>query len=50
MSSVLKKSWPKFIPETLEYRLGERPLHEYLIQNATDYPNETGYVYYGNHI
>ncbi|SDQ90937.1 AMP-binding protein [Virgibacillus salinus] len=50
MKSVLRKSWPKGIPETLEYRLGERPLHEYLIRNAIDRPEETGYVFYGNNL
>lgn len=48
MKSVLRKSWPKSIPEKLTYRLGEKPLHEYLMQNAVDYPDQASYVYYGN--
>jgi len=50
VKSILKKSWPKDIPKNLKYRLGEKPLHEYLIQNAIDRPHEPGYVFYGNKI
>lgn len=50
MKSVLRKSWPKGISETLTYRLDEKPLHEYLIQNAIDYPEQSGYIFYGNNI
>lgn len=50
MNPSLKKSWPKDIPKTLKYRFGEKPLHEYLIQNAVDLPDEPGYVFYGNNI
>ncbi|WP_269412484.1 class I adenylate-forming enzyme family protein [Lentibacillus daqui] len=35
---------------TLHYRLGEKPLHEYLIQNAIEQPKQTAYVFYGNSI
>lgn len=50
MNSVLKKSWPKNISEELIYRLGEKPLHEYVMQNAIDKPNQPSYVFYGNEI
>ncbi|QQK80484.1 AMP-binding protein [Salicibibacter cibi] len=50
MTSFLKKSWPQGVPETLSYRLGEKALHEYLIQNAIDHPNKTAYNFYGNEI
>jgi len=50
MKSVLKKSWPKDISNELNYRLGEKPLHEYVMQNAIDKPNQPSYVYYGNEI
>lgn len=50
MKSVLRKSWPKDVPMTLHYRLGEKPLHEYLIQNAIEQPKQTAYVFYGNSI
>ena len=48
MKSMTKKSWPKDVLETLNYRLGEKPLHEYLMDNAKERPEETAYVYYGN--
>ncbi|WP_029270277.1 AMP-binding protein [Virgibacillus alimentarius] len=50
MKSVLKKSWPKEISEELNYRLGEKPLHEYVMQNAVDKPDQPSYVFYGNEI
>src|SRR5699024_10016154 len=50
MKSVLKKSWPKNISETLHYRFGEKPLHEYLMDHAIDRPDQTAYIFYGNHI
>lgn len=50
MKEVLIKSWPKGLSEKLNYRLGEKPLHEYLMQNAREFPNQTGYLYYGNAI
>lgn len=48
MTSVLRKSWPKEVPETLNYRLGEKPLHEYLRRNASERPEQTAYIFYGN--
>ena len=50
MKSMTKKSWPKGVLETLHYRLGEKPLHEYLMDNAKERPEETAYVYYGNNL
>ncbi|SES63937.1 long-chain acyl-CoA synthetase [Salinibacillus kushneri] len=50
MNEVLKKSWPKELPDKLEYRLGEKPLHEYLLQNAKELPDKPGYIFYGNTI
>lgn len=47
MKAIIRKSWPKDLSQTLVYRLGEKPLHEYLLQNSRDYPNEIGYTYYG---
>lgn len=50
MESLLRKSWPESIPETLSYRLGEKPLHEYLIQNAKENPEQSAFIYYGKKI
>lgn len=50
MQDVLKRSWPKDLSQTLVYRGGEKPLHEYLNQNAKERPNDTAYIFYGNEI
>ncbi len=50
MENVLKRSWPKNLPKKLVYREGEKPLHEYLAQNAREHPHEIAYIYYGNEI
>jgi len=50
LKSILKKSWPKNISETLHYRFGEKPLHEYLMDHAIDRSDQTAYIFYGNHI
>ncbi|MCM3764786.1 AMP-binding protein [Neobacillus niacini] len=50
MKELLQKSWPKNLSKTLTYRLGERPLHEYLKQNAADTPNNTAYSFYGRQL
>ncbi|SIS97730.1 class I adenylate-forming enzyme family protein [Salimicrobium salexigens] len=50
MEEVLRKNWPEGLSKKLEYRSGERPLHEYLIQNAEEMPEEPAYIYYGNTI
>ncbi len=47
---VLLKSWPKSVSQTLQYRLGDRPLHEYLLENGKNAANKTAYVFYGNEI
>ncbi|WP_347487948.1 AMP-binding protein [Desulfoscipio sp. XC116] len=46
----LKKSWPKDVPQKLAYRLGVKPLYEYLRANAKDIPNNIAYIYYGQEI
>lgn len=50
MKNVLKKSWPDYLPNHLVYRQGQKPLHEYLIQNAKEYPHDIAYIYYGKSI
>ncbi len=50
LKEVLRKSWPKDVSGKLNYRLGEQPLHEYLKQNAVDYPEKTAYNFYGREI
>jgi long-chain acyl-CoA synthetase len=50
MNDILQKSWPKNAPRTLTYRLGEKPLHEYVKQNAADKPDKTAYSFYGRNL
>lgn len=50
MERIWMKTWPKGVPATLIYRLGEKPLHEYLRQNARDFPNKSAYIFYGQEI
>ncbi len=50
MQNLEKKSWPSYLPKQLDYRLGEKPLHEYLKYNAEKYPRSVPYNYYGNKI
>jgi long-chain acyl-CoA synthetase len=50
MDRIWMKSWPKGVSTKLEYRLGEKPLHEYLRQNAKDFPQKPAYIFYGREI
>ena len=50
MNEVKIKNWPQSVSKTLQYRLGEKPLHEYLLHNGKEYGNETAYIFYGNNI
>ncbi|UAL51834.1 AMP-binding protein [Metabacillus dongyingensis] len=42
--------WPSYLPETLQYRHGERPLHEYIDQHCDEKPDAIAYSYYGREI
>jgi len=50
LQNLKKKSWPSYLPKQLDYKLGEKPLHEYLNYNAEKYPSCVPYNYYGNKI
>jgi len=50
MERIWMKSWPEGVPTKLAYRLEEKPLFEYLRQNAKDFPNKPAYIYYGREI
>src|SRR5690625_1953949 len=39
--------WPENMPKTVEYRLGEQPMHEYLFDNAREAPDRAAYIFYG---
>ncbi|MCM3584486.1 AMP-binding protein [Mesobacillus maritimus] len=48
MSRISSKSWPSDISLELKYRLGAKPLHEYLKTNAEEIPTKVAYSFYGN--
>lgn len=50
MSKSVSNYWPTNVPSTLEYRLGKKPLHEYVKNNALEIPNKVAYSFYGNEI
>ncbi|MEB1806504.1 MAG: AMP-binding protein [Bacillaceae bacterium] len=50
MEKIWLKNWPEGVSTTLQYRLGKKPLHEYVKQNAKDTPHRIAYIYYGRQI
>lgn len=50
MKELLRKSWPSQVPKTLTYRLGQRPLHEYVKLNAIHTPDNIAYSFYGKEL
>ena len=50
MDRFWMKNWPAGVPTELVYRLGPKPLFEYLRQNAREMPNRPAYIYYGKTI
>jgi long-chain acyl-CoA synthetase len=50
MERIWMKNWPEGVPTKLEYRLGEKPLFEYLRQNAKDLPDKPACIFYGREI
>ncbi len=50
MERIWMKSWPVGVPTELTYRLGQKPLFEYLRQNAREMPDKPAYIYYGREI
>lgn len=50
MERIWMKNWPAGVSTTLQYRLGERPLHEYVQANAAEFPQKPAYIFYGREI
>ena len=50
MERIWMKNWPKGVSTTLQYRLGEKPLHEYVQANAAEFPQKPAYIFYGREI
>jgi len=47
MERIWMKNWPEGVSTELKYRLGMKPLHEYVQQNAIDYPDKPAFIFYG---
>lgn len=43
-------SWPSGVPRQMEFRRGERPLFEYLRENARNFPDKDAIIFYGRKI
>lgn len=43
-------SYPAGVPHTVSYRAGEKPMHQYLLDNAAEAPEQTAYIFYGHAI
>ncbi|MCM3597579.1 AMP-binding protein [Metabacillus idriensis] len=50
MEMTIPSYWPSYLPETLQYRHGERPLHEYIDQHCAEKPDAIAFSYYGREI
>lgn len=50
MERIWMKNWPTGVPTELTYRLGTKPLFEYLRQNAKEMPDKPACIYYGRKI
>lgn len=53
MSEAIRSSnryWPPGLPEQVLYRAGEKPIHEYLFDNARDVPDRPAYIFYGREV
>lgn len=44
------KNWPDFIPKEVIYPKGEKPLFEYLRDNAREFPERTAIIFYGREV
>ncbi|MBU8906943.1 class I adenylate-forming enzyme family protein [Desertibacillus haloalkaliphilus] len=44
------KNWPTGVSKELTYRLGKKPLHEYVRENARQTPNKIAYIFYGKEV
>src|SRR5690625_984563 len=50
VNKQVKKRWPSYLPEKLEFKHGEKPLHDYLAHYSKYTPNHTAYNYYGTRL
>ncbi len=50
MDNFKRKSWPQYLSPELSYRQGQKPLHEYLRDNAKLNPEKIAIIWYGREI
>ncbi|MBU2549345.1 MAG: AMP-binding protein [Proteobacteria bacterium] len=50
MERIWMKNWPSGVPAELTYRIGQKPLFEYLRHNARETPDKAAYIFYGREI
>ena len=50
MEKIWTKNWPTDLPANIVYRNGEKPLFEYLRQNARELGDQPAFIFYGNEI
>ncbi|MBP1759342.1 MAG: acyl-CoA synthetase (AMP-forming)/AMP-acid ligase [Firmicutes bacterium] len=50
MDEHVRKDWPNYLAPNLTYRLGQKPLHEYLRDNAHLNPEKIAIIWYGREI
>ncbi|MCK9274504.1 MAG: AMP-binding protein [Syntrophales bacterium] len=50
MEKIWMKNWPDFIPKEVIYPKGEKPLFEYLRDNAREFPERTAIIFYGREV
>jgi long-chain acyl-CoA synthetase len=50
MERVWMKNWPDFIPKEESYPQGQKPVFEYLRDNARAFPDRTAIIFYGKEV
>lgn len=43
-------NYPADVPKKVSYRSGEKPMHEYLLDNAAQMPDQAAYIFYGREV
>lgn len=43
-------SYPASVPQTVSFHAGEKPMHQYLFDNAAQAPDQTAYIFYGQEL
>lgn len=43
-------NYPAGIPKSVAYRAGEKPMHDYLFDNAAQAPEQAAYIFYGREV